>query len=40
MRKMRVLHILPNFGPGGAERMVTHLLLHIDRGRFEVAAVV
>lgn len=36
---MRVLHILPNFGPGGAERMATHLLLHIDRGRFEVAAV-
>ncbi len=39
MRKARVLHVLPNFGPGGAERMVTHLLLHLDRDRFEVAAV-
>ena len=39
MRKKRVLHVLPNFGPGGAERMATHLLLHLDRGRFEVAAI-
>ena len=39
MRKARVLHVLPNFGLGGAERMATHLLLHLDRGRFEVAAV-
>ncbi len=39
MEKPRVLHILPNFGPGGAERMVTHLLLHMNRDRFEVAAV-
>ncbi|WP_243028295.1 glycosyltransferase [Thermus albus] len=39
MRKMRLLQILPNFGPGGAERMVTHLLLRLDRNRFQVAAV-
>ncbi|WP_376790593.1 glycosyltransferase [Thermoflexus sp.] len=39
MGKIRALHILPNFGPGGAERMAAHLLLHLDRRRFEVAAV-
>jgi len=39
MKKLRVLHILPNFGSGGAERMAMHLLLHLDRSRYEVAAV-
>ncbi|WP_279165375.1 glycosyltransferase [Thermus scotoductus] len=39
MRKARVLHVLPNFGPGGAERMTTHLLLRLNGERFEVAAV-
>lgn len=38
-RKWRILHVLPNFGPGGAERMATHLLLHLDRDHFQAAAV-
>lgn len=37
--RMRVLHVLPNFGLGGAERMATHLLLHLDRSCFAVAAI-
>jgi len=37
--RVRVLHVLPNFGLGGAERMAMHLLLHLDRSRYEVAAV-
>jgi len=37
--QMRVLHILPNFGPGGAERMATHLLLHMDQSRYVTVAV-
>ena len=37
--RARILHVLPNFGPGGAERMAMHLLLHLDRSRYEVAAV-
>lgn len=39
MEKIRVLHIIPNFGPGGAERLVVDLMKAIDRERFEVAAV-
>lgn len=39
MRKLRVLHIIPNFGPGGAERLVVNLMEDIDKERFEVAAV-
>ena len=39
MSKVRVLHILPNFGPGGAERLVVDLMEAMDRERFEVAAV-
>ncbi len=38
-RMKRVLHILPNFGPGGAERLVVDLMGVMDGGRFEVAAV-
>ena len=39
MNKKKVLHILPNFAPGGAERFATHLLLWLNRSRYEVAAV-
>jgi len=38
-RKFRVLHIIPNFGPGGAERLLVSLLEAFDKERFEVAAV-
>lgn len=38
-RKFRVLHIIPNFGIGGAERLVVNLLTAIDKEKFEVAAV-
>lgn len=34
-----MLQILPNFGLGGAERMVVHLMLNLDPERFEVGAV-
>jgi glycosyltransferase involved in cell wall biosynthesis len=37
--KMCVLHIIPNFGPGGAERLVIDLMEIADKNRFEVAAV-
>jgi len=39
MRKIRVLHILPNLGPGGAERLVVNLMEYANKERFEVAAV-
>lgn len=39
MHKVRVLHIIPNFGPGGAERLLVNLLEAFDRERFEVATV-
>jgi len=39
MRKVRVLHVIPNFGPGGAERLVVDLMEATDKERFEVAAV-
>nr|BCX01989.1 MAG: glycosyl transferase family 1 [Bacteroidota bacterium] len=39
MEKVKVLHILPSFGPGGAERLVVDLMEAMDRERFEVAAV-
>lgn len=38
-KKFRVLHIIPNFGPGGAERLVVALMEATDKERFEVAAV-
>jgi len=38
-RKLRVLHILPDFGSGGAERLVVDLLAIADKTRFESAAV-
>jgi hypothetical protein len=36
---LRALHVIPNFGPGGAERLLVNLLEEFDRERFEVAAV-
>ncbi len=36
---IRVLHVLPRIGPGGAETMAVRLMLGLDRGRFEAAAV-
>ncbi|MFO7152854.1 MAG: glycosyltransferase [Bacillota bacterium] len=38
MEKVKVLHILPSFGPGGAERLVVDLMEAMDREQFEVAA--
>jgi len=38
MKKVRVMHVVPNFGPGGAERLVVDLLGAFDPNRFEVAA--
>lgn len=35
----RVLHIIPNFGPGGAERMAVNLIRGLVQDRFDVAAV-
>jgi len=35
---MRVLQVIPNFGLGGAERLVVNLLEVIDKEKFEVAA--
>ena len=37
--RVRILHVIPNFGPGGAERLLVNLLEEFDRERFEVAAV-
>ncbi|GEA16569.1 glycosyl transferase family 1 [Moorella sp. E308F] len=39
LHKIKVLHIIPNFGAGGAERLLVNLLEAFDRERFEVAAV-
>ena len=36
--KLHILHIIPNFGIGGAERLVVNLLGAIDKEKFEVAA--
>lgn len=35
----RVLHVLPNFRPGGAERMAVNLMRTLSRERFEAGAV-
>ncbi|MEM6337444.1 MAG: glycosyltransferase, partial [Bacteroidota bacterium] len=37
-RRQRVLHIVTDFGYGGAERVAMHLLLNSDSERFEPAA--
>lgn len=34
--KLRILHVLPNLAPGGAERTVAHLLRDIDKDEFDV----
>jgi len=34
-----VLHILPNFGPAGAEQMAVHLMRSLDREQFEVSGI-
>ncbi|WP_107689192.1 glycosyltransferase [Coprothermobacter proteolyticus] len=38
-RKIKVLHVIPNFGAGGAERLVLDLMEETDHDKFEVAAV-
>lgn len=35
----KVLHVIPNFGPGGAERMSVHLMRDLSRRDFKVAAI-
>jgi glycosyltransferase involved in cell wall biosynthesis len=37
--KCRVLHVLANLGAGGAERMAVHIVLGLNRQRFEPAIV-
>ena len=37
--KYRVLHVLANLGAGGAERMAVHIVLGLNRHRFEPAVV-
>jgi len=39
MKIVKVLHIIPNFGIGGAERLVVNFLEAFDRKRFEMAVV-
>ncbi len=39
MKKLRVLHVIPSFRTGGAERLVVSLLEATDKERFEAAAV-
>ena len=39
MTKHRVLHVLANLGAGGAERMAVHIVLGLNRQRFEPAIV-
>ncbi len=36
---MRIVHIFPTLNPGGAERMLVHVLMHLDRSRFDVSAI-
>lgn len=37
--KIKVLHIIPDFGTGGAERLVVDLMDYADKKQFEVATV-
>lgn len=39
MKKIKVVHILPMLGPGGAERMAVHIVRGINRQHFEVSVV-
>jgi glycosyltransferase involved in cell wall biosynthesis len=36
---IKVTHVLPNFGPAGAEHMAASLMRTLDRQRFEVSAI-
>jgi glycosyltransferase involved in cell wall biosynthesis len=36
---MRVVHIFPHLKPGGAERVLVHIMTHLDRSRFEVSGI-
>ncbi|WP_337844906.1 glycosyltransferase [Thermus sp.] len=37
--RLRVLHVIPDLGPGGAERLLVDLMGAMDKERFEVVAV-
>lgn len=39
MSKIEVLHIVPKFVPGGAERLVLNLIEAIDKKRFNISAI-
>ncbi len=36
---VRVVHLFPYLKPGGAERVIVHLLTHLDRRKFEVSGI-
>ncbi len=36
---IRVVHLFPYLKPGGAERVIVHLLTHLDRRKFEVSGI-
>jgi glycosyltransferase involved in cell wall biosynthesis len=36
---IKVVHVLPNFGPAGAEHMAANLMRTLDRRQFEVSAI-
>lgn len=33
--RIRVAHLIPDLGMGGAERVLLHIITHVDRGEFE-----
>jgi glycosyltransferase involved in cell wall biosynthesis len=39
MKKIRVLHIVPNLNPGGAERVAVHIVTRLNPQRYEGAVV-
>lgn len=39
MKKLKVLHIVPMLGPGGAERVAVDIVMGLNRQRFEAAVV-
>jgi glycosyltransferase involved in cell wall biosynthesis len=39
MKRLKVLHIVPMLGPGGAERVAVDIVMGLNRQRFEVAIV-
>src|SRR5438270_12162309 len=36
---IRVVHLFPHLRPGGAERVVVHLLTHLNRRKFDVSGI-